>query len=85
MHISDESFASTLLRVNIADAENVTQDLEFDTLHGLVKLFTVKFDDNSRAYSLGLGLLSFNNNIETQDCASMTCLTTRDDPFLSSN
>ena len=40
MIVSDESFVSTLLTVNIGENGTVTQDLEMDTLHGMVKLIS---------------------------------------------
>ncbi len=37
MFVSDESFVSTLVRVKIKDDGNVTEDLEMDTMNGLVR------------------------------------------------
>jgi hypothetical protein len=36
---NDESFVSTLIRVKVEDDGQVTQDLEVDTMHGLVIQF----------------------------------------------
>jgi hypothetical protein len=41
MTVSDESFVSTLLTVQIEDDGNVTQSLEMDTLHGMVNFVRI--------------------------------------------
>jgi hypothetical protein len=37
MMVSDESFVSTLVRVNIQRDGKISQDLKMDTMNGLVK------------------------------------------------